>query len=135
MPSAYPAPLPRARPAGSVSSTSTSVGSVQTRVASGSLAEASAAPARGERTVELVAAAGLVVEQILSGPLAGPADYLQDHDEWVVLLAGGARLRLDGVEHRLAAGDWLLIPAGCPHTLLATEPGTSWLAVHARPAG
>jgi Cupin domain len=117
-----------------VSLDSTTLASVPARLASGSLAEASAAPARGEHTVELVAAAGLVVEQILSGPLAGPADYLQDHDEWVVLLAGGARLRLDGLEHRLAAGDWLLIPAGCPHTLLATEPGTSWLAVHAPPA-
>ncbi len=108
---------------------------MQGRIASGSLAEASAAPARGERTVELVATAGLVVEQILSGRLSGPADYLQDHDEWVVLLAGGARLLLDGVEHRLAAGDWLLIPAGCPHTLLETEAGTSWLGVHTPRAG
>jgi cupin 2 domain-containing protein len=103
------------------------------RVTRGALEHASAAPGRGERTVELAATGAFVVEQILSGRLAGPADYLQDHDEWVVVLAGRARLLVGGVEVALAAGEWLLLPAGRPHTLLETEPGTSWIAVHGRP--
>jgi cupin 2 domain-containing protein len=101
-------------------------------VTRGALEDASAAPGSGERAVELAAAGGFAVEQILSGRLTGPADYLQDHDEWAVVLAGRARLLVEGVEVALAAGEWLLLPAGCRHTLLETEPGTSWLAVRGR---
>ncbi len=72
---------------------------------------------------------GFRVEQILSGRLAAPQDYVQDHDEWVVVLAGGAVLEVDGVAHELGVGDWWLLPAGTPHRLVRTEPGTSWLAV------
>ena len=102
------------------------------RATRGALEPASAAPGRGERAVELAATGAFVVEQILSGRLAGPADYLQDSDEWVVVLAGWARLLVDGLEVALGAGEWLLLPAGCPHTLVETESGTSWIAVHAR---
>lgn len=87
------------------------------------------APVVGERVVPLVAAAGFTVEQILSGELERPADYEQDHDEWVVVLSGAAQLEIAGVVHDLDAGDWWLLPARRPHRLLRTEPGTSWLAV------
>lgn len=70
------------------------------------------------------------IEQILSGVLTQPLAYDQDHDEWVVVLAGRARLLVENEELELRGGDWLLLPAGCPHTVLETEPGTSWLAVH-----
>ena len=87
------------------------------------------APAAGERSIELADAHGFRVEQILSGRLDAPLDYEQDHDEWVVVLAGSGVLEIDGVEHGLDAGDWLLLPAGTPHRLVRTEPGTSWLAI------
>jgi cupin 2 domain-containing protein len=88
-----------------------------------------AAPDEGERIELLARGAGFVVEQILSGRLAAPQDYEQDHDEWVVILDGGAVLEVDGVGHELASGDWWWLPAGTPHRLVRTEPGTSWLAV------
>lgn len=91
------------------------------------------APAHGEDADELVRVQNLVVEQILSGTVE-PTDYLQDQDEWVVVLAGAASLDVAGEVHELAAGDWLLLPAGTPHRLLRTQPGTSWLAVHLHPA-
>jgi cupin 2 domain-containing protein len=97
----------------------------------GRLDSADAAPAEGEATVELVRTTRFAVEQILSGALAGPEDYDQDHDEWVVVLAGAARLEVDGVTHDLGVGDWWLLPAGTKHRLVHTEPGTSWLAVRA----
>ena len=56
-------------------------------------------------------------------------DYRQDEDEWVVLLAGRARLRVGETELELAAGDWLFLPAGLEHRLESTEPGSNWLAV------
>ncbi len=100
----------------------------------GRLADPSAAPAAGERH-EVIADLGRVrVEQILSGRLEGPQPFVGDDDEWVVVVAGAARLELGGVVHRLEAGDWVLIPAGEPHVLHETAPETLWLAVHA-PAG
>ncbi len=79
--------------------------------------------------MELARATGFTVEQILSGRLAERQEYVQDHDEWVVVLSGAAVLELDGVAHALGAGDWWLLPAGTSHTLVRTDPGTSWLAV------
>jgi cupin 2 domain-containing protein len=66
----------------------------------------------------------------LSGRLEDPVEFRQAEDEWVVLLAGEARLDVDGTRVDLAPGEWLFLPAGVPHTLVETEPGTSWLAVH-----
>jgi len=97
----------------------------------GRLLDPSGAPAAGERFETLAAFAGVTVEQILSGRLERPGEYLQEHDEWVVLLAGRARLEVDGEAIDLEAGGWLLLSAGVPHTVLETEPGSSWLAVHA----
>jgi cupin 2 domain-containing protein len=96
----------------------------------GRLEHAEGAPAEGERTTPLLKLPGLLIEQILSGSLPAPRSFLQGHDEWVLMLAGGARMRIGADEIELAAGDWLLLPSGCPHTVLETEAGTSWLALH-----
>jgi cupin 2 domain-containing protein len=98
----------------------------------GRLQAGAAAPDEGERAELLARGTGFVVEQILSGRLAAPQDYEQDHDEWVVVLDGGAVLEVDGVAHELGVGDWWLLPAGTPHRLVRIEPGTSWLAVRSR---
>jgi cupin 2 domain-containing protein len=100
----------------------------------GRLRDPSAAPARGEELQELLRCRNLVVEQILSGPSAAPASYLQDQDEWVVVLAGEATLDIGDDRVELAPGDWVFLPAGVPHTVVRTEAGTSWLAVHLHPA-
>ncbi|HEX5587129.1 MAG TPA: cupin domain-containing protein [Acidimicrobiia bacterium] len=103
------------------------------RVTGGTLAAPSSAPSRGEATFPLATGLGFSVEQILSGALAEPVDYLQAHDEWVVVLAGSAVLEVDAEPRELRAGDWLLLPASAPHRLVTTEPGTSWLAVRSTP--
>ena len=95
----------------------------------GRLRDPDTAPLRGE-SVEVVAeVSGVVVEQILSGEIAAPVDYRQDHDEWVVVLAGGAMLTVDGTSIGLSAGEWLLLPRETPHRLDSTVPGTNWLVV------
>jgi cupin 2 domain-containing protein len=48
----------------------------------------------------------------------------------VLVLEGHARLSVEEEVLELCAGDWLVLPAGCRHTVLEAEPGTSWLAVH-----
>jgi mannose-6-phosphate isomerase-like protein (cupin superfamily) len=100
-----------------------------TATAHGRLASPNTAPRNGERVEEVARASRFVVEQISSGELDAPVDYLQTHDEWVVVLAGGATLEVRGESLELAAGDWVLLPAGVPHRLVRTERGTSWLAV------
>lgn len=72
----------------------------------------------------------VVVEQILTGRMEGPTDYLQDRDEWVAVLHGLAELDVGGEAVELAPGDWVLLPAGVPHRVVRVEPGTSWLAFH-----
>jgi cupin 2 domain-containing protein len=79
---------------------------------------------------ELLSQRNLVVEQILSAASSEPAAYLQEQDEWVVVLAGGASMTVGGEPVELSPGDWVLLPAGVQHTVERTEQGTSWLAVH-----
>jgi cupin 2 domain-containing protein len=98
----------------------------------GRLKEPSSAPASGEAISVLATGEGWRVEQILTGSLSGPIEDLLDHDEWVVVLAGGAELDVDGEVVTMAAGDWLHLRAGVPHRVRSTEPPTSWLALHVR---
>jgi cupin 2 domain-containing protein len=62
--------------------------------------------------------------------------YDQDWDEWVLLLTGSAGLLFEGEEspRKLAAGDYVLIPAHCRHRVAWTDQQrqTLWLAVHIR---
>lgn len=96
-----------------------------------------ATPEGQERFDELLKRPGVVVERIVSTGQATPADapYCQAWDEWVLLVAGGARLWFEGQDEiALAPGDHVLIPAGVRHRVLWTqaEPPTIWLALHFR---
>ena len=92
----------------------------------------------GEILTELLRRPGVRIERIVSTGQTTPADrpYDQSHDEWVLLLAGGARLWLEGDGERpLVPGDHLLIPAHVRHrvTWTAQDVATVWLAVHLEP--
>jgi len=92
--------------------------------------------ARGGEIFEtLLARPGVRVERIVSHGQATleEAPYCQPHDEWVLLLAGEARLWIEGQEEiRLLPGDQRLIPALAVHRVVATAPDrpTIWLALH-----
>lgn len=76
------------------------------------------------------------IERIVSDGHATPVDswYDQAWDEWVLLLSGSAGIvfEAESQEHKLKAGDYLLIPAGCRHRVAWTDPHvqTVWLALH-----
>ncbi|HVM64604.1 MAG TPA: cupin domain-containing protein [Acidimicrobiales bacterium] len=91
------------------------------------------APARGERSQPVARLGGVVVEHVVSGALAAPADYDQPFDEWAVVLEGGAVLEVDGSRLDLGPGSWVLLPAHLPHRLVETQPGTTSLTVSATP--
>jgi cupin 2 domain-containing protein len=95
------------------------------------LPDASAA----EITDALVARPGLRIERITSFGQASPPGFWYDQDEaeWVLLLAGAARLRFaDELEaRRLGPGDWVEIAAHRRHQVEWTDPTqpTVWLAI------
>lgn len=92
-----------------------------------------APPGRGERFTEIARVGNVVVESIVSSASPLGDVYRQAHDEWVMLLEGAADLDVDGDHVSLAAGDWVLLPAGVPHRVLRTTDGARWLAVHVHP--
>ena len=91
-----------------------------------------------EETAVLAELPGARVERIVStGQASAPGFwYDQDEAEFVLVLAGAARLRFadDEVPLALGPGDWVDIAAHRRHRVEwtdADEP-TVWLAVHAR---
>jgi len=84
----------------------------------------------------LLSLPGVRIERIVSTGQASPPDfwYDQPQGEWVALVAGEARLRIDGEAdaRHLRVGDWLNLPARCRHRVDWTHPdaATIWLAVH-----
>lgn len=93
-------------------------------------------PLDDEQVDTLLARPGLKIERIVSTGQASPPGfwYDQPEDEWVVVLAGSARLRLEGEAEALTmrAGDHAFLPARLRHRVDWTDPDqpTIWLAVH-----
>ncbi|RDE07399.1 cupin domain-containing protein [Sphingomonas aracearum] len=90
---------------------------------------------RAEAFTTLAEAAGSRVERIVSAGQRTPerSPMRQSHDEWVIVLAGEAAMRIeDSEEVVLGPGDHLLIRAGQRHWVTGTskDPPTVWLAVH-----
>ena len=80
------------------------------------------------------AGAGARIERIVSGGHASPEGfwYDQDHDEWVMIARGSARMEMEEPEKSviLQPGDWLFIPAKTRHRVAEVSPDAVWLAVH-----
>jgi cupin 2 domain-containing protein len=78
---------------------------------------------------------GVRIERIVStGQLTPDGQwYDQETDEWVLVVEGAARLRIEGEEtdRELNEGDWILLPARCHHRVTWTRaaPPTVWLAI------
>ena len=94
-----------------------------------------------EHFEEIVAGPGSRVERIVSRGQASPAGfwYEQERGEWVAVLSGAARLRLEDPAEivELRPGDHCWIAARRRHRVEWTdekEP-TVWLAVHLDDAG
>ncbi|QIW10633.1 cupin domain-containing protein [Francisella sp. LA112445] len=56
--------------------------------------------------------------------------YIQDHDEWVLVLKGKTKLKLETKEYNLDEGEYLLIPKNTKHWVTYTANPTIWLAIH-----
>jgi cupin 2 domain-containing protein len=109
------------------------------RLTRGSLRDAIPADLPDELFTPIADGPGVRVERIVSRGHASPPDfwYEQDEDELVILIAGAARLEVDGAGAiDLAEGDWIDIGHHVRHRVSWTAPDrdTIWLAVFRRPA-
>jgi cupin 2 domain-containing protein len=87
-----------------------------------------------ELTTILATGTGVRIERIVSRGHASPPGfwYDQEEHELVLLVAGAARLEIEGAgERSLGAGDWLELPPHVRHRVAWTAPAedTIWLAV------
>ncbi len=87
-------------------------------------------PQSGETFTPLLAHKNIKINRIVSSDDLVETEYLQEEDEWLVLLEGEATLLLNEAEQTLKRGDTLFIPANTPHRVLYTQNGTLWLTVH-----
>ena len=87
-------------------------------------------PKSGENFSTLLEHKNIKINRIVSASNVKSTEYIQDEDEWLVLIEGKATLLVNKEEKILQKGDTLFIPAKTPHTVLKTEEGTVWLTVH-----
>ena len=89
-----------------------------------------------ESIEEILSSGNLRIERIISRGHSTPPGqwYDQEHDEWVILLAGSAALLIEGIREAvsLEPGDYVTIPAHRRHRVERTDEAekTIWLAVH-----
>jgi cupin 2 domain-containing protein len=88
-----------------------------------------------EELVQTLLSAGtLRIERIVSAGHSTPAGewYDQSQAEFVVLVAGAAKLRFEDGEIEMSEGSYVNIPAHRRHRVEWTDPRqpTIWLAVH-----
>lgn len=79
----------------------------------------------------------ILIERIISSGQSSPSGfwYIQERDEWVVLLQGTAIIVwADGHSTNIKPGDYLMIPAHAKHRVewTSTEPCCIWLAIHGK---
>jgi len=92
-------------------------------------------PGADEAVTTLLQRPGVRLERIVSNGQASPPGFWYDQDEaeWVLVLAGAARLEIEGeaAARTLAPGDSLFLPARCRHRVAWSDPHapTVWLAL------
>ena len=89
-----------------------------------------AVPKNGEEFTTLLEHKNIKISRIVSSADIEPVEYMQDEDEWVVVIEGEATLLVEDEEKVLKKGDTLFIPAKTPHKVLKTKNNTLWLTVH-----
>ena len=87
-------------------------------------------PTIGELFSTILRHKNVHIERIVSSTSFSPCDYLQEQDEWVILLEGKAVMTIAGERVELCSGDHVFLPSGLPHSVLSASDGAVWLAVH-----
>ncbi|QIV94193.1 cupin domain-containing protein [Allofrancisella frigidaquae] len=85
-----------------------------------------------EKFIDLLNTKNIKIEKIISYGQVTPTDtpYIQQYDEWVLVLKGNAKLKLEDKEYNLEQGEYLFIPKNSKHWVTYTDNPTIWLAIH-----
>ena len=79
----------------------------------------------------------IVIERIISYGQITPESqpYEQNQDEWVLLVQGMAKLKINTQIIHMTQGSYYFIPRHTPHwvTYTSKTPPTIWLAIHIYP--
>jgi len=87
-------------------------------------------PQSGETFTTLLEHKNIKINRIVSSDHLEETEYIQEEDEWLVLLEGEATLLLNQTKKTLTKGDTLFIPSKTRHRVLNTQHGTIWLTLH-----
>ncbi len=87
-------------------------------------------PLQDENFKTLLEHKNIKIIRIVSSDNVELIEYIQDEDEWILLLEGKAIIILELKEIKLSKGDTLFIPAKTKHKITYTQNGTVWLAIH-----
>ncbi|MCK5536164.1 MAG: cupin domain-containing protein, partial [Bacteroidales bacterium] len=87
-------------------------------------------PKNGEAFTTLLEHKNIKINRIVSSDSIEHIEYIQEEDEWLVVVEGEATLLVKNEKILLSKGDTLFIPAKTPHKVLETKDGTVWLTVH-----
>ena len=87
-------------------------------------------PRTGETFTTLLEHKNIKINRIVSSDDLDETEYIQEEDEWLVVLEGKATLLLKDEKKTLIKGESLFIPSKTPHRVLNTQSGTVWLTVH-----
>ena len=87
-------------------------------------------PRAGETFTTLLEHKNIKINRIVSSKTVEAVSYVQEEDEWLVLIQGQATLLMQGDEVILTEGETLFIPAKTPHCVIKTDDNTLWLTVH-----
>ena len=87
-------------------------------------------PQSAETFTTLLEHKNIKINRIVSSDELDEKVYIQEEDEWLVVLEGQATLLLNDEKKTLIKGDTLFIPSKTPHRVLSTQNSTVWLTVH-----
>jgi len=87
-------------------------------------------PKEGEEFATLFQDKDIKISRIVSSDKLEKKLYIQDKDEFVVVLEGEAQLDIDGKIVNLRKGEYIFIKAKTPHYMLWSASGTLWLAIY-----
>ena len=87
-------------------------------------------PNKGETFSSLLEHKNIKINRIVSSSKVEPIEYIQEEDEWLLLIEGEATLLINNEEKILTRGETLFIPANVPHTVIKTQHCPVWLTIH-----
>ena len=83
-----------------------------------------------ENFTTLLSHKNIEIKRIVSNTLKTSQTFIQDEDEWVVVLKGCAKIEMNNKIYKLKSGDYIFIPANTKHILLKTKKVVVWLAIY-----